>query len=314
MGGTIPLWRRAFRTRDHGRRKRCRVRCRGRRVCSASMAGAADAAAPALIHTDGDNLLHSRHRWNVPVRRTPLPSHVFGCLAGRAGFGPAKPSRATVAGCDVELGPLRTVRVDPPSRRGPAPWLTSPPAWLRTAGTSETHALVIGFADQARSFAWNQSVGLPPLTAEYATIPAGITLIALVTLVRRCWREGCAAWPGFGTRHHIRRAGGITGEERPQWHPARFPPGEPRWHVERTPGRQAKPVTALAGMPDDSSQGLRAMAPYMAMSESGTARWASESGRHLCIWTMPGSSRSRPSKKRSVCARSRQRSVSPCSW
>ncbi|GAA4835617.1 hypothetical protein GCM10025787_14430 [Saccharopolyspora rosea] len=79
---------------------------------------AADAADPALIHTDGDNLLHPRHRWNVPVRRTPPPSHVFGCLAGRAGFGPAKPSRATVAGCDVENSPLRTVRGDPP-RDGP---------------------------------------------------------------------------------------------------------------------------------------------------------------------------------------------------
>ncbi|MFF9511086.1 prepilin peptidase [Streptomyces sp. NPDC014724] len=36
-------------------------------------------------------------------------------------------------------------------------------------------------------------MGPPPLTAEHETVAVGIALIGLVTLVRRCWREGCAA-------------------------------------------------------------------------------------------------------------------------
>ncbi|MCX4788199.1 phosphatase PAP2 family protein [Streptomyces sp. NBC_01221] len=60
-------------------------------------------------------------------------------------------------------------------------------------GQSAENALVVGYADQARIFEWSQSVGPPPLTAEYATFGAGIALIAVVTLVRRCRREGCAA-------------------------------------------------------------------------------------------------------------------------
>ncbi|MFE7462946.1 phosphatase PAP2 family protein [Streptomyces sp. NPDC057499] len=61
------------------------------------------------------------------------------------------------------------------------------------AGQRAENSLVVGYADQARVLAVNESVGLPPLTAEYATIVAGIALIALVALVRRRWREGCAA-------------------------------------------------------------------------------------------------------------------------
>ncbi|MFE4334892.1 hypothetical protein ACFRQM_37460 [Streptomyces sp. NPDC056831] len=53
--------------------------------------------------------------------------------------------------------------------------------------------MVVGYADQARIFEWSQSVGPPPLTAEHATVAAGIALIVVVTQVRRCWREGCAA-------------------------------------------------------------------------------------------------------------------------
>ncbi|MFF2014143.1 phosphatase PAP2 family protein [Streptomyces sp. NPDC058195] len=61
------------------------------------------------------------------------------------------------------------------------------------AGQRAENSLVVGYADQARVLAVNESVGLPPLTAEYATIAAGIALIAVVALVRRKWREGCAA-------------------------------------------------------------------------------------------------------------------------
>ncbi|MFE4588967.1 phosphatase PAP2 family protein [Streptomyces laurentii] len=61
------------------------------------------------------------------------------------------------------------------------------------AGQRAENSLVVGYADQARVFAMSESVGLPPLTAEYATIGAGIALIALVALVRRRWREGGAA-------------------------------------------------------------------------------------------------------------------------
>lgn len=193
MGGTIPLWRRAFRTLGHGRRKRCRVRCRGRRVCSASMAGppmrltrpsSTRTATTYCIRVIGGTSPYAGHRrrptssgaWLVEPDLDP-PSRVV-------------PPLRVATSRTVLFGRCAVIRL----ATGPsAPWLTSPPAWLRTAGTSETHALVIGFADQARSFAWNQSVGLPPLTAEYATIPAGITLIALVTLVRRCWREGCGS-------------------------------------------------------------------------------------------------------------------------
>ncbi|MFF8918378.1 phosphatase PAP2 family protein [Streptomyces sp. NPDC015032] len=60
-------------------------------------------------------------------------------------------------------------------------------------GQSAENALVVGFADQARIFEWSQSVGPPPLTAEHATVAVGLALIVLVALVRRCWREGCAA-------------------------------------------------------------------------------------------------------------------------
>jgi membrane-associated phospholipid phosphatase len=60
-------------------------------------------------------------------------------------------------------------------------------------GQRAENSLVVGYADQARVLAVSESVGLPPLTAEYATIGAGIALIALVALVRRRWREGGAA-------------------------------------------------------------------------------------------------------------------------
>ncbi|WP_369372696.1 phosphatase PAP2 family protein [Streptomyces sp. cg36] len=55
------------------------------------------------------------------------------------------------------------------------------------------NSLIRGYADRARILPLAQSWGPPPLTDETATVATGLVVIAAVTLVRRCWREGCAA-------------------------------------------------------------------------------------------------------------------------
>ncbi|MFG2226036.1 phosphatase PAP2 family protein [Streptomyces sp. NPDC048644] len=60
-------------------------------------------------------------------------------------------------------------------------------------GQAAENSLVVGFADDARIFPWAQSLGPPPLTAEYATLIVGVVLLAVVAAVRRRPLAGAAA-------------------------------------------------------------------------------------------------------------------------
>jgi membrane-associated phospholipid phosphatase len=101
--------------------------------------------------------------------------------------------RATLASAGT--APPRT----PPARLMPALWFLLAFTGLylfavwTPLGQRTENALIVGYADQARVFAWTRTVGLPPLTQEWATVATGLALIVTVALIRRCPREGCAA-------------------------------------------------------------------------------------------------------------------------
>ena len=60
-------------------------------------------------------------------------------------------------------------------------------------GQSAENALIVGYADQARIFEILYSVGPPPLKGQWATLLAGLAVIALIAVIRRRWVDGCFA-------------------------------------------------------------------------------------------------------------------------
>ncbi|MGW4649038.1 phosphatase PAP2 family protein [Kitasatospora sp. NPDC004289] len=65
-------------------------------------------------------------------------------------------------------------------------------AWTPLGQRAE-NALIVGYADGARILPAVESWGPPPLVHEYATLAAALTVIAVLTVARRSWREGAAA-------------------------------------------------------------------------------------------------------------------------
>ncbi|RJQ72360.1 phosphatase PAP2 family protein [Pseudonocardiaceae bacterium YIM PH 21723] len=57
-------------------------------------------------------------------------------------------------------------------------------------GQRTENSLIRGYQDQAYIYALNDSIGVPPLSAEFLTIGVGLVGIAVVAAVRRQWRAG----------------------------------------------------------------------------------------------------------------------------